>query len=264
VHGRAAPPADVIEAQLEVIFEERVPGWSVGLGRPTHDELVRSHAHGMKVVAMAATLLDARELEVAGVDAVVAQGSEAGGHRSTWTKRHSPQFAAIGAMAFVPNVAEDLDVPVIAAGGIVDGRGLVAALALGAQGVLMGTRFIPTLESAAPAFYRQRVLDADADDTMITDAFSGLYARTLRNTFAEQYASLEPPVFPALVQQSAARDIFAAAAAKGDASYFPLLAGQGCGRIRDEPGAGDIVERTVREARVVLAWLTGRGPRPDD
>lgn len=201
---------------------------------------------------MAATVEDARELAAAGVDAIIAQGSEAGEHRSTWTKRPSPQHAALGTLALVPQVVEAVQVPVVAAGGIVDGRGLAAALVSGASGVSMGTRFIATQESAAPAFYKQAVLDASGDDTVITDVFTGLFARVLRNDFTEGYDETGAPVFPAVVQQLAVMDITAASAAKGSVALYPLYAGQGCGAIRDLPTAAALISRTIEEARRAL------------
>ena len=149
-------------------------------------------------------------------------------------------------------------VPVVAAGGIMDGRGLMAALMLGATGALMGTRFIATRESAAPSFHKQALVEGDSDSTTITDAFTGRYARVLRNTYTEEYAASGAPVFPAVIQQLAARDITATAAAQGDGRFYPLYAGQGVGMIRDLPGAADIVYATIREAQGVMAALPRR------
>lgn len=257
--ARPPRPPDFIDAAIEVIIAERVPVWSIGLGKPSHDQVDRCHRQGMKVIAMAATVEDARELAAAGVDAVIAQGSEAGGHRSTWTKRPSAQDAAVGTVALVPQVVAVVNVPVIAAGGIVDGRGLVAALALGASGVLLGTRFIATRESVAPDFYKSRLLEAGSDETVVTDAFTGLYARVLRNEFTESYAADAAPVFPPVAQQLAARDIIAASAAKGNGEFYPLYAGQGCGAVRDLPSAADLVNRTMAEARRTLRTLASFG-----
>ncbi len=173
-------------------------------------------------------------------------------------KPPSSQEANIGLVAFVPQVVDAVDVPVIASGGIADGRGLVAALALGAAGILIGTRFVATRESSAQEFYKQALLDRDGGATTVTDAFTGLYARTLRNTFADEYAVSGAPVFPALVQASAAQDIYAASAARGSGEYFPMMSGQSLGLIRDLPGAGEVVHAIVREAHAVLEALPQR------
>jgi NAD(P)H-dependent flavin oxidoreductase YrpB (nitropropane dioxygenase family) len=149
-------------------------------------------------------------------------------------------------------------VPVVAAGGIADGRGLVAALALGATGILLGTRFVATRESMAPEFWKKSLLEREGDDTTVTDAISGLWLRTLRNTYIEEYRAANAPVLPPLLQTRAATDVIEEAARRGDGEYFPMLAGQGVGLVRDLPGAGEVVETIVREARVVLAALPRR------
>lgn len=253
----ARPPRmpDVIEAALDVILTEKVPVFSIGLGKPSPAQMERCRRAGATVIAMAATVADAQELASAGVDLLIAQGSEAGGHRSTWTKRPSPQHAAIGTLALVPQTVVAVNVPVVAAGGIVDGRGLAASLALGAGGVLMGTRFIASRESIAPEFYKQRLLAAVADDTTITDAFTGLYARVLRNELTETYAASGAPVFPPVAQQLAQRDIGEASAARGSGEFYPMYAGQGCGGVADVPTAADLVRRTIAEAREAIAAL---------
>ena len=254
------PPSvpDLVDAAFDVIVEERVPLFSIGLGKPTKEMVTRCHEQGTKVIAMLATVRDALEVAKTGVDAIVAQGAEAGGHRSTWTKRPSPEFAAIGTMALVPQVVEAVQVRVIAAGGIMDGRGLLAALMLGATGVLMGTRFIATVESAAPGCHKQALIDGDSDATTISDAFTGRYARFLRNAFIEEYRASGSPVFPAVVQQLAARDITTAAAERGDGQYYPLYAGQGVGMIHDLPGAADVVHAVIREVHSAMAALPMR------
>jgi NAD(P)H-dependent flavin oxidoreductase YrpB (nitropropane dioxygenase family) len=149
-------------------------------------------------------------------------------------------------------------VPVVAAGGIADGRGLVAALALGATGILLGTRFVATRESMAPEFWKKALLEREGDDTTITDAVSGLWLRTLRNTYVEEYQAANAPVLPPLLQTRAASDVFEEAGRRADGQYFPMLSGQGVGLVRDLPGAGEVVETIVREARVVLSTLPRR------
>ncbi|MGH7277506.1 MAG: NAD(P)H-dependent flavin oxidoreductase, partial [Candidatus Rokuibacteriota bacterium] len=124
-----APPApvpDIVDAAFEMMLAERVPVWSIGLGNPAPEMVAECRKRGVKIVAMVATVEDARAVEAAGVDAIVAQGGEAGGHRSTWVKPSSRDDAAVGAMALVPQIVDAVRVPVIASGGIADGRGLVA------------------------------------------------------------------------------------------------------------------------------------------
>jgi nitronate monooxygenase len=255
VTERPDPFPDLIDEALEVVLEERVPVFSAALGAPDLPLVRRFFERGIKIIAMVATVKDARAAAGAGVDAIVAQGFEAGGHRSTGAKAVSAESAAVGTLALVPQIVDAVTVPVVAAGGIADGRGLAAALALGASGVLLGTRFVATRESMAQEFYKKALLEGEADATTITDAFSGLYARALRNTFAQEYAASGAPVLPPLLQRNAAADIFAACAAQNDGSYVPMWSGQSVGLIRDLPGAADVVDAIVREARAVLTGL---------
>jgi nitronate monooxygenase len=256
--ARPAPIPDVIDEAFEVILEERVPVWSIGLGKPARDMVARCHERGIKVIAMVATVDDARAVASTGVDAVVAQGSEAGGHRSTWVKPASREAAQVGAIALVPQIVDAVNVPVIATGGIADGRGIAAALALGAVGVLLGTRFVATRDSSAAEFLKKAILEQGSDATTITDAFTGLYARTLRNAFTERYAASGAPVLPPLLQHAAAQDIYAAATAQQNREYIPMHAGQSVGLVHDLPGAAEVVENLVREAREALRALQER------
>jgi nitronate monooxygenase len=160
----------------------------------------------------------------------------------------------------VPQVVDAVRVPVVAAGGIADGRGLVAALALGATGALLGTRFVATREATAPDFQKKALLEAEAETTTVTDAITGLWARYIGNTYTAEYVASGAPVFPALLQSRAAQDIFGHAAKEAAAEWFPMPAGQSVGLLHDLPGAGEVVERIVREARAVLDAL-GRLPR---
>src|SRR6266540_2477672 len=256
--SRPAPVPDVIDEAFEVILEEQVPVWSIGLGNPGRDMVGRCHERGIKVVAMVATVDDAQAVAASGVDAVIAQGSEAGGHRSTWVKPASREAAQVGAIALIPQIVDAVDMPVIASGGIADGRGLVAALALGAVGVLLGTRFVATRESTAAEFWKKSLLERSGEATTVTDAISGLYARALRNTYTEEYAASGAPVLPALVQSGVAKDIFDAALAQQNGEYYPMWSGQGVGLIHDLPSAGEVVETIVREARAVLEKLPAR------
>lgn len=254
VDQRAVGMPDLIEEAFGVVLEERVPVWSIGLGNPSAEMVRRAHERGVKVMAMIATVEDARAVVASGVDIVVAQGGEAGGHRSTWVKRPREE-ASIATMTLVPQVVDAVRVPVLAAGGIADGRGVIAALALGAQGALLGTRFVATRESMAAETWKKRLLESDGAGTTLSDAFTGLWARVLRNRFSEDYAASGAPVLPALMQQRAAQDIFAAATEQQDAEHLALYAGQSAGLIHDLPAAADVVEAIVREARRVLERL---------
>lgn len=257
----AAPPPpapDLVAAALDVILEERVPVFSAAIGIPDAGMVERCHARGVTVLAMVATVDDARAVAANGADVIVAQGGEAGGHRSVGAKPANPEVAMVGTMALVPQIIDVVRVPVVAAGGLADGRGLVAALALGAQGVLLGTRFVATRESMAPEFYKKSLLEREADATMVTDAFTGQWARALRNTFAVEYRAAAAPTLPSLLQSAAAQDVFTAAARRQDGEHFPMYAGQSVGLVHNVPGAGEVVETIIREARDVMAELGKR------
>jgi nitronate monooxygenase len=242
--SNAAPSRfpELVQRNFDVILEERVPVWSIGLGDPGGGMVARCHERGVTVMAMVTNVRDARAVADAGVDVIVAQGVEAGGHRSNW----AAGAEEAGTLVIVPRIIDAVQTPVVAAGGIVDGRGLVAALALGAAGVMLGTRFIATRESIAPEIFKRAVLEAGAGDTMISAAFTGLPMRVLRNQFTNDYG--DAPVLPPMLQSSAAEDIFRAAGQRGDAGYFPMPAGESAGLIDDMPPAADVVRRIVEEA----------------
>jgi nitronate monooxygenase len=256
------PPSFSLQEQLEVVFEEGVPVLSVALGDPG-DLVERAHGEGMLVASMVATVEDAVRDAEGGVDVVVAQGAEAGGHRSTVELGPDGEPPLVGTLALVPQVVDAVGVPVVAAGGISDGRGLVAALALGAAGVQMGTRFLLARESGAHPAYRRRLTSATETDTVVTRVFTGRPARGLRNHFVEEYltASSEPLAWP--LQRAAAGDIYRASQAADDGDYSPLLAGQGL-RMLEEDGqeAAGIVEEVVAGAGAVLSRLAGPSNRP--
>jgi nitronate monooxygenase len=250
---RPEPGPDLIAAAIEVILEQRPAVFSIGLGHPGAELVGRCHDEEIAVMAMATTVEDAEVLASEGVDIIVAQGSEAGGHRSTWVKR-PPETSSVGTMALVPAVVDAVAhrgsraTSVVAAGGIADGRGLVAALALGAEAVLLGTRFVATRESRAAEFWKDRLVTSHGEDTVVTDRLTGYHARVVAN---ELVARHEGPVLPSLLQARLAADLYAA----GHPEYFPMHAGQSVDLIRDLPGAAEVVERICAEAEAVLAGL---------
>jgi nitronate monooxygenase len=248
---------DVVGEAFETMLEERVPVWSITLGDPGETRVRRCHERGIKVVAMTATVAGARTLVASGVDVIVAQGWEAGGHRSSWPRSGGPEADGVGTLALVPQIVDEVPVPVVAAGGIADGRGLLAALALGASGVLLGTRFVATRESLAPEFWKRSLVARPSARTTVTTAFTGLPARVVRNTFVDAYAARAAPTLPALLQYDAARDIVEDAARRGDGDYFPQYAGESLGLVHDLPSAADVVQRLVEEAVAALARLVG-------
>lgn len=246
---------DIVAAAFEVILEERAPVFTAAVGEPSSDMVRRCHERGIKVIVMVTTARQARVVEGVGVDAIVAQGSEAGGHRSLRVKPERVGAEGIGTLALVPQVVDAVSVPVIAAGGIADGRGLAAVLALGALGAQIGTRFVVTREGTAADFRKKALLEADSDQTALTDVVSGLWSRYIRNRFIEEYEKTGAPVLPVHVQTRFAQDIFDHAASLQDPAWLPLATGQSVGLVHDLPGAAEVVERIVREARAALARL---------
>jgi nitronate monooxygenase len=245
------PPNRIPEA-IDVVLEEEVPVLSIGLGCPTPDIVEACHRRNVKLIAMVTTAHDAIVIEAAGLDAIVAQGAEAGGHRSHFEKPQRSELADIGTVALIPEVVDAVRIPVIAAGGVVDGRGLVSALALGAKGVLMGTRFVATRESMVTAQYKQALLEHSGENTALTDVLSGRFARAIRNTYIERYTATQAPVLPFPLQHLATADIRQKAAAQENPGYQYMWSGQGVGTIRDLPGAADVIETTITEARTLL------------
>jgi nitronate monooxygenase len=162
----------------------------------------------------------------------------------------------VGSFALVPQVAAAVDVPVIATGGVMDGRGLVAALALGAEGVQMGTRFLAAAESGVPPSYRARLASAADTDTVMTRALSGRLARGLRNRLVETMEGVAPASLGFPRQAAASADIRAAAERADDADLLMLWAGQAAGLVGAEAlGAEEIVRRVMAEAEAVLRRL---------
>jgi nitronate monooxygenase len=259
--SEAAPTSspDIVGAAFDVIVDERVPVFTTAVGEPTLEMVKRCHDRGTKVVAMITTVAQARLVAGLGVDVIVAQGSEAGGHRSLRVKPDKGAALGVGTLALVPQVVDAVRVPVVAAGGIADGRGLAAVLALGAQGAQIGTRFVVTREGTSAEFRKKAVLEAESEDTALTDVVSGLWSRYIRNAFIEEYEKTGAPVLPVHVQGRFAQDILEDATRKEDAAWLPLATGQSCGLVRDLPSAAEVVERVVREAEAVLVRLRAMG-----
>ena len=258
---RALPetlPPSVIEAQLERVLAAGVRIVSFAMGDP--GPLVeRVHAAGAIAVAAATTVAEAELLARRGIDLIVAQGSEAGGHRATFAVDADGGVPLIGTMALVPAVVDAVACPVLASGGIMDARGLVAALALGAGGVQMGTRFLLASESGVYPSYRRALLAADETDTEVTSALTGRPARAIRNRVLAVMREAGLPSLGWPYQGVAAADLYAAAVARDEAGLAPLLAGQGLRLGRETRPAGEIVEELVRDGGRLLTALTGSG-----
>ncbi len=252
----ALPPSHLSE-QLDIIFEEEVPILSFGLGDTTRF-VSEAHKAGAKVMAMVSTVDEAMKVADGGAaDVIIAQGSEAGGHRSTFALDQNGDGYLVGTIALIPQIVDSVRVPVVAAGGIMDGRGIAAALSLGAQGVSLGTRFLVAKESGAFPAYKQRLLQATESDTLVTKVYTGRPARGIRNRFIDEFekAGIRPLAWP--LQSIAADDIYRQAQIKNNADYYPILAGQGLRLFGGEEkkaavSAAEIVEGLVNETIQVI------------
>ena len=251
----ASPPTPA--SPRELVAAALAAGATVvatGLGDPAEIADLAAAA-GAPVLAMVASVDDARRAVGSGATAIIAQGAEAGGHRASFDVPADGRVPLVGTMALVPQVVDAVSVPVIASGGIMDGRGLAAALALGAQAVSLGTRFLLATESAASATYRRRLAGLPETGTVVTDAVTGRPARWVRNTLTE---TLEhgPGHIGWGPQRRAFDDIRRAATERDAPEYLPMLAGQGAGLAREQPAA-EIVAEIAAEAAAVIDRLGG-------
>lgn len=227
--------AEDFHAQMQVIIEEKVPVFSFAFAIPEPALLAGIKASGAKVLGTATTVAEARALVEAGVDVVVAQGSEAGGHRGTFLAEFDD--AMIGVMTLVPQIIDAVDVPVVAAGGIMDGRGIAAALALGAAAAQMGTAFLTCPESGIPVSYKEAIPKAEAEQTEVTRAFSGRPARGIRNRFMVDLRETGAAIPPYPIQNALTRRLRAEAAKRGLTDFMSMWVGQGARLARPLPAA---------------------------
>ncbi|MEX2644250.1 MAG: nitronate monooxygenase [Acetobacterales bacterium] len=234
------------ESMLEAVIETRPQVVSFHFGLPADPAVRRLKDAGLLVMSSATTVAEARHLAARGVDAVIAQGWEAGGHRGTFLG--GPESGSVGTATLVPHVADAVDVPVIAAGGIADGRGIAAAFALGASGVSIGTAFLTCPESAIPEVHKQALLQARDEDTRLTRAFSGRHARGLNNRYIEAMAGHEAdlPDFP--LMNTLTGPLRKAGGAAGSPDFVALWSGQAAPLNRALP-AGELLEALVEDAR---------------
>ncbi|MFD1953113.1 NAD(P)H-dependent flavin oxidoreductase [Paenibacillus thailandensis] len=241
--------SESFEEQVQVLLEEQISVFSFTFGIPPHETIEAMKQRGTVVLGTATTVEEAKLLETAGVNAIVAQGCEAGGHRGTFLKKVSESL--IGTMALVPQIVDHVSIPVIASGGVMDGRGLVASLALGAGAVQMGTAFLVCPESGAHEVYKQKILAATEDSTEITSAYSGKPARGIRTAFMDDMHRYPGtiPAFP--IQNALTRDIRQAAAKANAPEYMSLWAGQGLRLVNDQSAAA-IVKQTIEQAEALV------------
>lgn len=237
------------DAQLEAALDCGASIFSFTFGRLEPGVVARIKRHGMLVMGTATNVDEAVALERSGVDAVVVQGSEAGGHRGTFLG--DAASGMIGTMALVPQTVDAIALPVVASGGIMDGRGIAAALALGASAVQMGTAFLTCEEAGVPDAYKARIMAAKPHETRITRAFSGRYARGIANRFMDEIDRQPDSILPFPLQNALTQPMRAAAAKQGQSELLSLWAGQGLGLARRET-ASALMERLVAETEAAI------------
>lgn len=249
-----AMPGD-LEGQVRLLIEEGASVFVAGLGVPSQ-VVSLCHEADVLVINMCGKVEHARRAVAAGCDLVVAQGTEAGGHTGS-----------VATMPLVPQIVDAVgdSVPVVAAGGIFDGRGLAASLCLGAVGVWVGTRFIATPEARAVAFYKEKLVGAREDSTVVSRAYSGKTMRVLANSYTEYFEKNpgELAGFPGQLRRASADNAFHLGGGPETAGIDPekeaYPAGQGAGAITELVPAGELVRRFVAEAEAALGRVTAEG-----
>jgi NAD(P)H-dependent flavin oxidoreductase YrpB (nitropropane dioxygenase family) len=232
---------DLAEERLAIAIEENVPILALGLGAPA-SVVARAKAAGMKVIALVGSRRAALEVETVGVDAIVAQGHEAGGH----TGRTST-------LVLVPQIVDAVSVPVIAAGGVADGRGLAAVLMLGASGALIGTRLLATPEAQTAETHKLRLVEMQDDETVVSRCYTGKPSRIIRNEFVEAWKGHEAEILPMPAQWQRVAPVVIPAKNRGSIEIGNWPTGQCAVLVRTVTPAGDVVRKMADDAAKLLS-----------
>jgi nitronate monooxygenase len=238
-----APFHENFDAQMAVVLKTKPAVFSFTFGLVDRAVLDDCRRQGIVTMGTATTVEEGLALQETGVDAVVAQGIEAGGHRGLFSPQQSDAY--IGTLALTRTMSAALRIPVVASGGIMDGRGIAAVLTLGAQAAHLGTAFLLCEEAGTQPAYREALWNARGQQMRLTRAFSGRWARGIENRFMREMAGRDHAVLPYPAQNAFTRDVRRKAAQLGRADYLSLWAGQGLSLIR-KMKAADLV-RTLHE-----------------
>jgi nitronate monooxygenase len=252
----AQPPAggpwsEDFDAQVAVLVDQRVPVTSFTFGLLPAPAVKALHDAGSLLVGTATSVDEAVALEASGVDLVCAQGSEAGAHRGTFLA--AAEQSLIGTLALVPQVCDAISVPVLAAGGIMDGRGVAAVLGLGAGAAVLGTAFLRTPEAGTSAPHRRALAAATETSTAVTSAITGRMARGIENRLMRDLAGTSVPGYP--VMHTLTAELRRRAAERDEPELMSLWCGQGI-RLATELPAAELVHRLADEAAATIARLT--------
>ena len=228
---------------VDIVCEEGVPVVTTGAGNPGKF-LERFRKHNIKVIPVVPTVSLAKRLEKQGVDALIVEGTEAGGH-----------IGELTTMALVPQVRDAVGIPVIAAGGIADGRGIVAALALGADGVQLGTRFVCSTEAKVHQNYKDKLINAKDRDDLVTGRSTGHPVRVIKNQFTREFIELEKSGASIEELEKMGSGRLRIAVVDGDVDKGSVMSGQIAGMINDIKPCNEIIQQLVQEAHQVLGRL---------
>jgi nitronate monooxygenase len=247
------------ERQVEAVLAARPPVLSFVMGVPDVAIMQALKARGIKTIGTATTVEEAVVIADAGADAVVASGSDAGGHRGSFLR--PVESSLIGTFSLVPQIRRAVRIPVIAAGGVADGQGIAAALALGAHGVQIGTAFLATPESGAPPVHKARLGRPEARVTRLTRAFTGRYARGIENELMLALEQRLEAILPYPLQHLFTLPLRRAAARAGRVEGLALWAGQNAASARHLPAA-ELLRVLVTETDAVLSSASLRPSTP--
>lgn len=228
---------------VELVCEEKVPVVTTGAGNPGK-YMDKFKNNGIKVVPIVPSVALAKRLERQGADALIVEGTEAGGH-----------IGELTTMSLVPQVVDAVDIPVIAAGGIADGRGFLAALSLGAEGIQMGTRFVCSTECIAHDNYKNKIVKAKDRDAIVTGRSTGYPVRVIKNRFSKEYIKLEKEEVPFEELEELGAGRLRLAVKEGDIDNGSLMAGQISGMIKDIKSCEEIINSIIKDAEKVLNKL---------
>ena len=244
--GKGAPQLfskEFFEAQMEVVIEEKVPVYAAGLGNPK-PWMDRLHANGTRVMAVIGKVKHAQQVVDSGIDMIVAQGHDGGGHNSP-----------IGTISLIPQVVDAVGdrVPVIGAGGISDGRGVAAALMLGAEGAWIGTAFLATEEAGIERFQKEAITESGDADTVVSRSLTGKPARMIRNKWADAWVEAKREPRPMPYQSMISGPVMASGIKAERKDVLPGFAGQGIGLIDSIKPAADVMRDLVKGAEEALS-----------
>lgn len=248
VPGPRSPAPAFNDEMLDCVLTLQPAVVSFHFGLPGLAAMQALKKAGIIVLSSATTVAEARHLETHGADVIIAQGAEAGGHRGTFLE--GDNSGTVGTFVLLPQIVDAVRVPVIAAGGIMDGRGIAAAFKLGASGVQLGTAYLACPEASVHPLHRAALTRTSGESTVVTRLFSGRPARAIRNRLTSALASYEHLTAPYPAQRALVAPLMQASAKNNDPSFMQLWAGEGAALVREEPAAEKTL-RLMREAKAL-------------